>query len=150
MVWNDGILEFGNHFSLGSLSNIICFRKIRFGNDVLISWECQFFDTDFHFIIQNENTINDNCGEVTIEDATWIGARATILKNTILARKTIVGANSVCSGNYKEKHGEGILIAGVPAKFIKGKVAYLTNKKRELELFDYFFKHQNQEINWNH
>ena len=150
MVWNDGTLEFGNHFSIGSLSNIICFRKISFGNHVLISWECQFFDTDFHFIVQNENTVKDNCGEVTIEDATWIGARATILKNTILAKKTIVGANSVCSGNYKEKHGEGILIAGVPAKFIKGEVAYLTNKKRELELFDYFSKHQNQEIHWNH
>jgi hypothetical protein len=62
----------------------------------------------------------------------------------------IVGANSVCSGNYKEKHGAGNLIAGVPAKLIKGEVAYLTNKKQELELFDYFSQHQNQEIHWKH
>jgi len=150
MVWKNGILTFGNHFNIGSMSRIICFRKIHFGDDVLISWKCEFFDTDFHFIHENDTTVKDNCGDVYIEDATWIGARATILKNTTIAKKTIVGAGSICAGNYKEKFGEGVLIAGNPAKLLKNNVAYIMDKKKELELFAFFSKNQNQKITWNH
>lgn len=148
MVWNNGNLSFGSNFSLGSLSRIVCFRKISFGNNVLISWECQFFDTDFHFIIDNGNKIKDNCKEVLIENGVWIGARSSILKSTILSQNTIVGANSLCSGNYKEKYGNGVLIAGVPAILLKNEVSYLIDKKHEQELFQHFSKNQNQDIIW--
>ncbi len=148
MVWNDATLIFGKTFSLGSLSRIIVFRRMRFGNEVLISWECQFFDSDFHFIKTNENKIKDNCGDVNIEDGVWIGTRATVLKNTVLPKNTIVGANSLCSGNYSEKYGEGILLSGIPAKLAKKDIEYLKDKKQELELFQYFKNHQNSEINW--
>lgn len=147
MVWNHGLLSFGDDFSIGSLSRIICFRRMNFGNQVLISWECQFFDTDFHFIKEQNSGIKDNCGEVHTEDESWIGARSTILKNTTIPKKSIVGANSVCSGNYTEKYGEGILIAGIPAKLLKTGVSYITDKKQEVDLFAYFENHQNQIFN---
>lgn len=147
MVWNHGVLSFGDNFSIGSLSRIICFRKIIFGNQVLISWECQFFDTDFHFIKEHNNCIKDNCGEIQIDNESWIGARSTILKHTTIPKNSIVGANSVCSGNYNKKYGKGILIAGIPAKLLKNEVSYITDKKQELDLFAYFVNNQNQILN---
>ena len=74
MVWNNGHLVFGDNFSIGSESKVICFREIVFKKNVLISWESQFLDTDFHFIISNE-IIKDNCGSLLIEDNSWIGSR---------------------------------------------------------------------------
>ena len=67
VVWKNGNVIFGSNFSIGSNSNIISFRKIQFGDNNLISWACDFYDTDFHFIkniITSE--IKDNCGELTI------------------------------------------------------------------------------------
>lgn len=149
MVWQDATLSFGSDFSIGSLSRIICFRRIIFGNNVLISWECQFFDTDFHFIVNNNKSIKDNCGIVSIGNEVWIGARSTILKNTFIAEESIIGANSVCTGNYEEKDGKGVLLVGSPAKSIKNNVSYLKNKKQEMDLFQHFSKNHNQEIDWN-
>lgn len=147
MVWDYGELSFGSNFSLGSLSRIICFRKIAFGNNVLISWEVQIVDTDFHFVISNDK-IKDNCGEVSIAENVWIGSRSSILKRTILPKNSIVGSDSLCSGNYLEKYGDSILLVGVPAQMIKGNVAYLREKKKEMDLFHYFNSNRNQEKNW--
>jgi acetyltransferase-like isoleucine patch superfamily enzyme len=144
MVWDHGELTIGNEFALGTLSRVICFRKITFGKNVLISWECQFFDTDFHFIETKNHELKDNCGEIEIQDESWIGARSTILKNTMLANSTIVGANSLCSGHYSEKYGSCILIAGIPAKLIKSDVSYITDKSQEKHLFAYFALYKNQ------
>ena len=147
MVWDNGNVSFGENLSIGSLCRIISFRNITFGNKVLISWECQFFDTDFHFIQNTEKVIKDNCGDVTIDDGVWIGNRVAILKNTRISKNTIVASNSLCTGDYA-KDGEGILLAGAPAKYIRNNVEYLKDKNQELELFKYFNNYQNTEIIW--
>lgn len=147
MVRKNGELSIGNNFSIGSLSKIICFRKIIFNENVLISWEVQIFDTDFHFIISEEK-IADNCGEVIVSDSVWIGSRCTILKNTILPDNAIVGSDSLCSGNYFSKYGNSILLVGTPAKVLKKNVYYLKNKKKEMELLNYFDLNKNQKIEW--
>lgn len=147
MVWNYGELLFGSNFSLGSLSRIICFRKITFKENVLISWEVQIVDTDFHFIVSDDK-IKDNCGEVFIDRNVWIGSRSSILKKTFLPINSIVGSDSLCSGNYLEKYGDSILLAGVPAKMIRNNVSYLREKKMEMELLHYFNSNRNQEKKW--
>lgn len=145
MVWKKGNLQFGKNFSIGSLSRIICFREITFKNNVLISWESQFFDTDFHFI-KYDDVVKDNCGKLLIEDNVWIGSRVTILKNTVIPYKTIIASNALCSGNYKQDSEKSLLLAGVPAKVIKYGVSYIMDKKYEMELFDYFNSNKNQII----
>ena len=147
MVWQNGELSIGKNFSIGSLSKIICFRKISFESNVLISWEVQIFDTDFHFIIDDEK-ICDNCGDILFADYVWLGSRCTILKNTILGKNTIVGSDSLCSGNYLAKYGESVVLAGLPAKLVKKNVAYLCNKEKEMELLNYFNLQKNEEIRW--
>jgi acetyltransferase-like isoleucine patch superfamily enzyme len=145
MVWKNGELIIGNNFSLGSLSRIICFRKIRIGNNVLMSWEVQIVDTDFHFIVLDD-IVSDNCGEVLISDNVWIGSRCSVLKKTILPENTIVGSDSLCSGNYLEKYGDSILLVGSPAKMLKKNISYLKDKKKEMELLNYFNLNKNQKI----
>lgn len=147
MVWKYGNLTFGNNFSIGSLSRIICFRSVTFHKNVLISWEVQIVDTDFHYIISND-VIDDNCGEVEIFDDVWIGSRCSILKKTILPKNSIIGSNSLCSGNYFEKYGDSIILVGLPAKMIKKNVSYLKDKRKEMELFEYFNSNKNQKIQW--
>lgn len=147
MVFKHGELTIGSNFSIGSLSRIICFRKICIESNVLISWEVQIVDTDFHFIISDDK-ISDNCGEVLISENVWIGSRCTILKKTILPKNTIVGSDSLCSGNYLEKYGDSILLAGIPAKKLKNNISYLNDKKKEMELLNYFKLNNNQVIEW--
>lgn len=147
MVWKYGELQIGTNFSIGSLSRIICFRKISFEKNVLISWEVQIYDTDFHFIIADD-MVSDNCGEVLISENVWLASRCTILKNTIVPKNAIVGAESLCSGNYLEKYGESILLVGVPAKLLKSNISYLKDKRKEMELFNYFNANRNQKQLW--
>ena len=113
----------------------------------MISWEVQIVDTDFHFIISDDK-ISDNCGEVLICDDVWIGSRCTILKKTILPKNTIVGSDSLCSGDYLKKHGDSILLAGSPAKMLKKEVSYIKDRKKEMELFNYFNLNKNQQKSW--
>jgi acetyltransferase-like isoleucine patch superfamily enzyme len=132
IVWKRGNIYFGNNFSIGTNSHIVSFRKINFGSNCLISWKCNFYDTDFHFmknIITDE--INDNCGEINIGNNTWIGSHVTILKNTSFPDEIIVGSNSLCSGNYLEKVDNKSIIAGNPAKLVKKNTVYIFNSNEE-------------------
>jgi len=147
VVWKYGELHIGSNFSIGSLSKIICFRKIIFENNVLVSWEVQIFDTDFHFIIADQ-IISDNCGGVLISENVWLGSRCTILKNSVIPKNSIVGSDSLCTGNYLKKYGESILLVGVPAKLLKNNISYLNDKTKEMELFKYFNSNRNQHQVW--
>ena len=146
----DSVLTIGKNFSIGSLSRIIVFRKISFGDQVLISWETQFFDTDFHYLIDTNKEVKDNCSEVNIGNHVWIGTRVTVLKGTQIANKSVVAAGSVCSGNYTEKYGESALLAGTPARFIKGEIDYIADKKQERKLMEYFKKNPDTKVKWEH
>lgn len=149
MVWDNGNLHFGNNLQMGSLCRIIVFKNMRFKPDVLVSWECQFFDTDFHFIETADKQIEDNCAAVLIGESTWIGARATILKGTTIVKDSIIAANALCSGNYEKKYNGSVLLAGVPAKAIKHDVRYVKDKNREIELFKHFANDQNTTVTCN-
>jgi len=45
-----GELTLGNNFLITGSSNVVCMNKITFGDFALISWNCQFLDSDFHVI----------------------------------------------------------------------------------------------------
>jgi len=47
-VGKDAILNLGNNFIITAESSIVCFKKITFGDNCLISWDDLFMDTDFH------------------------------------------------------------------------------------------------------
>ena len=49
-----GNFIFGNDFTTTAKCNIICEKKISFGDDVLISWDTLFMDNDFHKIFNKD------------------------------------------------------------------------------------------------
>ena len=112
-----GVLTFGDNFTMTAESVVICSKEVKFGENNMVSWNCQIMDTDFHDII------SDNSGEtlnspssIIFGDRVWIGSRATVLKGTILPDDTIVAACSLVTGKYSDSN---TVLAGVPAKVIK-------------------------------
>ena len=139
VVWDNGEVTFGSEFSLGSDSHIVSFRKVVFGKNCLISWNCSFFDTDFHFIEEiKSKKVNDNCSPIHIGDFTWIGFHVTALKGTTLPNNTIIGAQSVLTGNYLQKIAENSIIGGNPAKTIKSGYRYIFDPSEERVFFKKF------------
>ena len=139
LVWVNGKLTIGRHSSIGSFSKIVAFRSILLGNNFLASWECQIFDTDFHFIEHIETgVIADANGSIIVGDNVWLGSRVTVLKNTQLPDNCIVALGSLCNKDYATNSPAGSLIGGVPAKLIKHGIRYINNKKLELKLFHHF------------
>ena len=143
-VCNDGILSFGDNSWVGTFSKIVAFRSITVGNNFLGSWECQVFDTDFHFIENiSDGTIRDNNAPVIIGNNVWLGSRVTVLKNTFIPDDCIIASGSICNKDYSLTCPPKSVIGGIPAKLIKEGVKYMNDKDLELRIFKHFAKTEN-------
>lgn len=129
-VDNEGTLKFGKNVRIGAKTKLFCEDSILFGNEIRISWECQIFDTSFHFI---QNTLNKDIfpktAPIEIGSYNWFGNRVNIMKGTITPNNTIIASNSLCNKNYSNIPPYSLL-AGQPAKIVK------TNIKRMFEGID--------------
>lgn len=107
-------ISFGNNCSFGQNNLISCKESITFGDDVLSSWDNQFFDNDFHrFFDIDKRQVTTASKPVEVGSKVFIGARCTILKGTALPYRSVVAANSVLNKNYGTIPGS--LISGNPA-----------------------------------
>lgn len=144
LIWTNGRLTIGNNSWIGSFTKLVAFRSIEIGKNFLASWECQIFDTDFHFIENTTaGTIGDPNGIVVIGENVWLGSRSTILKNTILPGYCIIASGSTCNKDYSSSCPPGSVIGGIPAKFIKEGVRYIDDKQLEKKLFQHFQQQEN-------
>lgn len=100
---------------IGSDTKIICRDQITIGDCVEITWECQIYDTSFHYIKQEGKDVEPLTKPIIINDYAWIGNRSTISKGCILPSHTIVASGSLCNKDYSE-FGQNCLFAGTPAK----------------------------------
>lgn len=92
----DGYLEFGNMTAFNCGCNISCEQKILFKERSKISWDCQFYDTDFHPILDLErNTTLKMNGPIIIGENCWIGHNVIVSKGVKLANEVIVSSGSV-------------------------------------------------------
>jgi len=108
-------LVFGNNFSITAESIIVCEHNIDFGDNVLISWNCQIMDTDFHKTL-DENGIYECQGPIKIGNHVWIGSRVIVNKGVEIPDNSIVAAGSVVTSKFMESY---TILAGIPAKVIK-------------------------------
>lgn len=113
---------FGERFHISAASKIVCREEIEFGSNVLISWETLITDTDHHAVLDKEtlNQLNPN-KKITVGDNCWIGARANLLKGSVLANNTVVGSSSVVTKAFLI---ENTCIAGNPAKIIHQNIGW--------------------------
>ena len=109
----NGMLVLGNRFNNTAETTIICNKRICFGNDVLVSWNTMFMDSDFHETFDTETGIqNESIGDIIIGNNVWVGSRSIILKKSVIPDGCIVGVGSLVNKVFGEQH---CLLAGSPA-----------------------------------
>lgn len=126
-----GHLIFGNQVCITAESSIICYDRIEIGDEAMISWECQFMDTDFHSIMQSdiqeevvhEILLNPNA-PIHIGKHCWICSRCMILKGATLKNNCVLGGGSTLC---PVSHDEHSLLVGVPAKPIRKNINWSTD-----------------------
>ena len=104
-------LTIGAFSSIGDRVQIHCCEKVRIGDFVLISWDCNILENNFH-------TTTDggiSSAPIVICDRVWIGCRAIILAGVTIGEGSIVAAGSVVTRDVPP----GTLVAGNPAKVIR-------------------------------
>jgi len=104
-------LTIGDYSSVGDRTQIHCCEKVSIGNYVLISWDVNILENNFH-------TTTDGgikSAPVIIEDRAWIGCRVIILAGVTVGEGAIVAAGSVVTRDVPP----GMLVAGNPAKVIR-------------------------------
>lgn len=122
-----GNISMGDYCYVGENTRIWSALSIRIGQRVLISHNCNIFDSDTHPLDPVErhrqfveiittghpkNGINLNEKEIVIEDDVLIGTGSIILKGVTIGRAAIVGAGSVVT----ESVPPYTVVAGNPAR----------------------------------
>lgn len=119
-IGKEATLNTGDDVMLSPRTKVIIRKGLSFGSRVSVSWECQIFDSDFHYVenIQTKE-IKDMNAPVIIGDHVWIGNRSTIGKGTVIPSSSIVASNSLCNKDYSIGDSKtNLIIAGIPAKVI--------------------------------
>ena len=116
-IARNGTLTLGARGWYGSQLKLICFDNITFGEQISITWDCQFYDTSFHYIelLNQNNEVKPLTAPIKIGDRVWIGNRSTISKGAIIPSNTIIASNSLVNKSYSTLEPYTML-AGQPAK----------------------------------
>jgi len=112
-----GKIVFGDNFYLTANSQIICYKSVSFGDNVLISWDCLIFDGDTHKVLNDQNIQTNLDEDINIGTHCWIGCRSVILKGCNIANNSIIAANSTISKSIEQ---ENMIIGGLDKVLKKG------------------------------
>lgn len=120
-------IRIGSRTYIG-LSNLICFRNVSIGDDVLVSWGATIVDHDSHSLEWDlrRNDVRDwarnhkvwthvPTAPVVIADKAWIGFNATVLKGVTIGEGAVVAACSVVTRDVPPH----ALVAGNPARVVR-------------------------------
>lgn len=103
-IGKDATLTLGHNFLVTGKSEIICQRKITFGNDCLLSWDILIMDTDFHHVLNEHGEKINAPKPIRIGNQVWIGCRNTILKGVFIADNNIISANSTITRSFTDEN----------------------------------------------
>lgn len=126
-VEKNGVVSFGQNVRIGAFSKIFSEQSITFGDEIDFSWECQIFDTNFHFVRDfTSQVVDSKTGKIKIGSNNWFGNRVSVMKGTITPDNVIVASNSLCNKDFLFLSPYSV-IGGIPAKLIG------SNKERLFE-----------------
>ena len=146
LVSDNATLEFGTKGDyFGSNLKIMCFDHISFGDDVRVTWDCQFYDSSFHYIelLSNNGEIKPLTKPILIGDRVWIGNRTTISKGSVIPSDIFISSNSLVNKDFSQTDPYSML-AGCPASLKCTGIKRIYDEKRQKELdkqFLYFRTH---------
>lgn len=111
---SNGNIIFGDGVNITGRTSVISDNKISIGAKSLISWDCLLMDTDFHKVVDENESVNER-KNIVLDEHVWIGCRATILGGTQIPENSVVAAGSVLTKAFSEK---GLLL-GANNKVLK-------------------------------
>ena len=106
-----GVLEIGDHTTIGDRTELHVAEKISIGENVIIAWDCVILDHSYHKINGEPETIKP----VVIEDNVWIAFRSIILPGVKISSNSVVAAGSVVTKDVPPNS----LVAGNPARVVR-------------------------------
>jgi len=115
-------LKIGGKCSIGDRTEIHCGESITIGDRVVISWDCNILDRDYHSIDATEELT----APVSIGNGVWIGCRSIILKGVSIGDGAVVAAGSVVTRDVPAH----MLVAGNPAQIKKRVVGWVSDGSR--------------------
>lgn len=110
-------LVIGDTFAMSG-GSICAAESVTIGNNVAVGANSVIVDTDFHPLrpdLRERHPLDGKTGPVVIEDWVFIGMNCLILKGVTIGRGSVVGANSVVSGDVPP----GVIAAGNPARVVR-------------------------------
>lgn len=132
-----GEINIGDRCYIGGGCTFISRDKISVGNDVIIAWNCTFYDHNSHSIyweerkedvldaykgiMEKSNILyykkweNVKSKPIAIEDKAWIGMESAILKGVTIGEGAVVAARSVVVRDVEPY----TVVGGNPAQVIK-------------------------------
>lgn len=134
-----GVLSLDGQVGIGPHFRILCETNIKIGYHVRISWDAQIFDTNFHFMYDENGVVLRRSAPIEIGDYVWIGNRVTINKGTKIPAHCIVASNSLVNKDFSLCNRG--LLAGVPAKYFAINKARVSSFSDEFKIMDYFLAH---------
>ena len=136
IVAKNAVLNIGSQQTkLGSNLKIFCFDHISIGNCVRIAWECQIYDTSFHYLelLNRDNEVRPLSSPVVIGDRVWLGNRSTVSKGAVIPDDTVVASSSMVNKDFSQIEPYTML-AGCPAVVKATGLRRIFDRKAEKEM----------------
>ncbi len=112
-------------FEICTISTYNSNATIEIGEKCMFSYGIDLFHTDAHPIYNlDKSKIINKVKTMKIGNHVWVGARAVILKNSIIPDDSIVGFSSVVSSKSFKGESGHCIAAGNPATIIKREISW--------------------------
>ena len=108
-------LEIGDDCWIGREFSCYGNGSVKIGNNCDIAPNVSFLTGGHKIGNENRRAGEGESYNIVIEDAVWIGSRATVIKNIVIGKASVVAACACVVNNVKAN----TLVGGVPAKEIK-------------------------------
>jgi len=97
----------------------IIMHGLTIGENVAISWGCEFLDEYFHEMGYDGKQIREPA--IEIGDNVWIGSGVKVLQGVKIGSGNVVAANSLVTKSFPQPN---TLIGGNPAKVLKNNIKW--------------------------
>ena len=96
-----GVVEFGDNFMATTGLKLVCYDSVSFDRNVLIGWNVQIVDTDFHMLKNVNGGGKKGYGPIRVGSDVWIANGCKIYKNVTIPSLCVVGADTILHKGIK-------------------------------------------------
>ncbi len=132
---HEGVMTIGDKCVFGRDNTINCYLDIEIGDGTIVAdwvYICDFdhITADIHVPIKDQGIIKS---PIRIGPDVWIGAKATVLRGTMIGEGSVLAAHTVARGTVPPY----AIVAGVPGRVIKDRrEIYEADAQRRRDIAD--------------